>query len=486
MAVRKKTEQGAEPLMAKHETVASATLYSFSDASDYGYGEVTYLRQVSADKEVCVSLVMAKSRVVPSKPTTIPRMELTAAVVSAKVTALVKEELDMNLRSDTYWIDSMIVLGYIQNEVRRFRTYVANRQRKILELTKKDQWKHIDTKNNPADYASRGLSVGEEEKVRIWLNGPAVLWETNDPAELPAIQAVLPDDDPEIQPSLACNAVLLRNGDGVLKVLESRVSSWLRMKLVVARVMMFVDLLRKKRENHSISTNDVERAEKGILRMLQERHYSVEKKCLKEKKRLPASSKIRSLDPFLDIDEILRVGGRLRKAKLHHNVKHPIILPKKEVVVQRIIEYYHQEVAHLGRTSTLNEIRCRGYWVIKGTSQVNKVIVDCRRCRLLRGRAESQKMADLPLKRLADVEPPFTYCGLDMFGPFIVKEGRKELKRYGIIFTCYSCRAVHLETTTSMDTDTFIMSLRRFICRRGPVRSIRSDNGGTLSELNQS
>ncbi len=427
-----------------------------------------------------MSLVMAKSRVVPSKPTTIPRMELTAAVVSAKVTALVKEELDMNLRSDTYWIDSMIVLGYIQNEVRRFRTYVANRQRKILELTGKEQWKHIDTKNNPADYASRGLSVGEEEKVRRWLNGPDVLWETDDPAELPVVQAVLPDDDPEIQHSLSCNAVLCNNGDGVLTILENRISSWFRMKVVGARVMMFVDLLRKNRESDSISANDVESAEKWILRMLQGRHYSVERRCLKEKKRLPASSKIRSLDPFLDSDEILRVGGRLRKAKLHHDVKHPIILPKKEVVVQRIIEYYHHEVAHLGRTTTLNEIRCRGYWLINGTSQVNRVIANCRRCRLLRGRAESQKMADLPMKRVADMEPPFTYCGLDMFGPFVIKEGRKELKRYGIIFTCYSCRAVHLETTTSMDTDTFIMSLRRFISRRGPVRSIRSDNGGNF------
>ena len=202
---------------------------------------------------------------------------------------------------------------------------------------------------------------------------------------------------------------------------------------------------------------------------------------LEKGKGLLASSKIRSLDPFLDADGILRVGGRLRRSKVHHDVKHPIILPKKDIVVQRLIEYYHREVAHLGRTTTLNEIRLRGYWVINGTSRVNKVITDCRRCRLLRGRGESQKMSDLPTKRVTeDVEPPFTYVGLDMFGPFVVKEGRKELKRYGMIFTCYSCRAVHLETTTSMDTDTFIMALRRFICRRGPVRSIRSDNGGNF------
>ena len=89
-------------------------------------------------------------------------------------------------------------------------------------------------------------------------------------------------------------------------------------------------------------------------------------------------------------------------------------------------------------------------------------------------------MADLPEERASCAEPPFTCCGADAFGPFIITEGRKELKRYGIIFTCFSCRGVHIETTTSMDTDTFIQALRRFLGRRGPVRSIRSDNGGNF------
>ena len=77
-------------------------------------------------------------------------------------------------------------------------------------------------------------------------------------------------------------------------------------------------------------------------------------------------------------------------------------------------------------------------------------------------------MSDLPVERLT-VTPLFTYVGLDLFGPFTVKEGRKERKRYGVIFTCLSCRAVHLEVVNSMDTDCFIQSLRRFIARRGNV-----------------
>ena len=110
---------------------------------------------------------------------------------------------------------------------------------------------------------------------------------------------------------------------------------------------------------------------------------------------------------------------------------------------------------------------------------MKSVVHRCVPCKLLRAQPLSQKMSELPSSRLADVAP-FTFCGTDMFGPFIVKEGRKEMKRYVIIFTCLSCRGVHLEMTGGADTDSFILALRRFIARRGPVRSIRSDNGGNF------
>jgi hypothetical protein len=106
----------------------SSSLHCYSDASDYGYGCAAYLRQVSADGEVVVSLVMAKSRVVPLKtPTTVPRMETTAGFTSAKVGALLMDELDIENLTWRFYVDSMIVLGYIQNETKRFRVYVVNR-----------------------------------------------------------------------------------------------------------------------------------------------------------------------------------------------------------------------------------------------------------------------------------------------------------------------------------------------------------------------
>ena len=94
-------------------------------------------------------------------------------------------------------------------------------------------------------------------------------------------------------------------------------------------------------------------------------------------------------------------------------------------------------------------------------------------------------MADLPTDRLSK-EPPFTYIGLDMLGPFLIKQHRNEMKRYVIIFTCLSSRAVHLEVVYTMETDSFIQSLR-FIARCGNICLIRCDNGtnftGVQSEV---
>ena len=116
-------------------------------------------------------------------------------------------------------------------------------------------------------------------------------------------------------------------------------------------------------------------------------------------------------------------------------------------------------------------------------------ISKCVRCKILRGKFQQQQMADLPKDRISE-EPPFSYCGIDMFGPFTVKDGRKKKKRYGALFTCLSSRAVHIEVSHSMTTGSFIMCLRRFIGRRGYARVIRTDNDtnsvGASAELIES
>ena len=205
-------------------------------------------------------------------------------------------------------------------------------------------------------------------------------------------------------------------------------------------------------------------------------------------KKLKQTSSIQRLDPFLDESGLARVGRRIRRSDLSIQEKHTIILPKSSHITTLVIRHYYDEVQHQGRLLTLNEIRQAGYWIIHGRSVVSNVIHKCVKCRRQRGVTETQKMADLPLDRIKETAP-FTYAGVDAFGPWYIREGRKRVKRYGIIFTCMASRAIHLETLNSMDTDSFLCALRRFICRRGNVRQLRSDRGtnfiGAKGELTQ-
>ena len=125
---------------------------------------------------------------------------------------------------------------------------------------------------------------------------------------------------------------------------------------------------------------------------------------------------------------------------------------------------------------TLNELRASGYWIVSGNPMVRQFISKCVTCRHLGGNQGEQKMADL-LKSLPDPAPPFTYCGVDFFGPWHIQRGRAVVKRYGALFTCLASRAVHIEVTDSLETDSFINALTRFTCRRGSLREIRCDRG---------
>lgn len=191
--------------------------------------------------------------------------------------------------------------------------------------------------------------------------------------------------------------------------------------------------------------------------------------------KLPSNHQLHQLDPFLQ-DGIMRVGGRLRRASAPLELRHPAILPKDCAVTRLILAHFHEKTQHQGRGQTLNEVRANGYWVIGGSKAVAQYVRQCVPCRRSRGPTEEQRMADLPVDR-TDPSPPFTYCGMDCFGPFQTKQGRKVYKRYGLLFTCLCSRAVHIEMLEDLTTDAFINALRCFIAIRGAIRHIRSDQG---------
>ena len=186
------------------------------------------------------------------------------------------------------------------------------------------------------------------------------------------------------------------------------------------------------------------------------------------------TSSIYRLNPFVD-KGVLRFGGRLNNADILQESKHPIILPCKSNVTMLIIRDAHEHLGHTGRGHVLARLHEK-YWIVAANSAVRQLISSCVTCRRTKAPPQDQKMADLPKDRLTPA-PPFTYVAVDYFGPFTTKQGTKEPKRYGALFTCLVGRAVHIEITNSLETDSFLNALHRFIARHGPVREIRCDNG---------
>ena len=141
------------------------TLPHFSDASETGYGQASYIKMINENGDVHCCLIFWKSRVAPVKYISIPILELIAVTFPVKVSDMLRRELDIPVASEEFWTDSQVVLGYISNEAGRFKTFVANRVQFIGETTKVQQWHYLSSQSNPADYASRGLDVRNLEKI---------------------------------------------------------------------------------------------------------------------------------------------------------------------------------------------------------------------------------------------------------------------------------------------------------------------------------
>ncbi|XP_049419820.1 uncharacterized protein LOC125880984 [Epinephelus fuscoguttatus] len=450
--------------------IISTELHHFSDASNTGYGSCSYLRYKNDRNEIYCSLVMAKSRVAPSKITSIPRLELSAAVTSARISAMLKEELQMKIDKECFWTDSQVVLAY-NNEARRFHVFVANRIKLIREKTDPNNWHYVDTTQNPADLASRGLRAADIPSSG-WLSGPKFLWEL-EVLPIPRPSTELLVGDPELK-SVHVSAVEVSEHADILSRLE-RFSSWTTLTKVVARIKR---LGSKLKYVDPVSVAERTRAAEEVFKLLQQQAFSSELKVLQRKPQganLPKSSPLFSLDPILE-EGLLRVGGRLKGSTISEKQKHPIILPKDSHITKLILLHFHSKICHQGRNQTLMELRVNGFWVIGGRKTVAKLIYKCVQCRKQRRPVEEQKMSSLPEER-CEISAPFTFCGMDCFGPFAVKNGRKEIKRYGLIITCLSSRAVHIEMLDDLSTDAFINALRCFISLRGAVSQLRCDQG---------
>lgn len=479
-------------------------LQHFADASEEGYGTVSYLLQRNSRNEVHCAFMLGKARVAPLKPITVPRMELTAATMAARIDRVLTSELQLPLQPSVFWSDSTTVLKYISNQTSRFRTFVANRVDAILKCSSPEQWRYINTSLNPADFASRGLRAESFMQSHTWLQGPDFLTKPMEewPEEVHPVEG-LTTDDPEVKGNLVCASTIKECEDVVLEFLHY-FSSWFKLKRAVAWMLkvksILLQLCRKRKELCAVKTQpEVERdmegfkdslfqgdtnkltvenlakAEEAIIRYCQRKTFPKEISALSKGQGVKRTSSLFKLSPVLE-QGILRVGGRLSRAALPEEAKRPAILSKDLHVTKLILREIHENLAHSGRNHVISKLRTK-FWVPGANSAVRKILARCIACRREHGVAGQQQMADLPRDRVLPDDPPFTNCGVDYFGPFEIKRGRSTVKRYGVIFTCLTTRAIHLEMAASLDTDSFIHALRRFIARRGQIKTLRSDNG---------
>ena len=457
-------------------------LHHFSDASNYGYGQCSYLRLVGKNGMHC-TLLCSKARIAPVKIITIPRLELTAALTSASMSQMLKKELDISIDDEYFWTDSKVVLAYINNDARKFHLFVANRVQKIHQLTEASQWYYVNTHHNPADIASRGTSVSGLLKSN-WFRGPDFLWDRGwKPEHGKMKDPSLDAEDPEIKKVNVLQTTTSTSSRSLTERLEV-LSKW----STIIKVLALLRRVARCAHGGSRLSPCEERlgAETFLIKLLQSEAFEAEIESLQKGQQVRSNSQLHRLKPFIDEELIVRVGGRLSNSdEMLSLQKHPAVLSKCQLT-GLLVRDYHQKVQHQGRGITLNELRASGYWILGGAKVVQNFIFNCVTCRRLRRPVEEQQMADLPKDRLTP-SSPFSYCGMDVFGPFLVKRGRSEIKRYGLLVTCLLCRGVHIELLEDMSTDCFLNALRCFIALRGTVRQLRCDQGsnfvGAKSEL---
>lgn len=473
----------------------------FCDASTMAIGAVAYLKTIQEDI-VDIGFVMGKSKLAPQSEPTIPRLELCAAVLAVEVAELIQDELDLKLDSIKFYTDSRVVLGYIHNQSRRFYVYVHNRVQRIRQTTNPEQWQYVRTEDNPADIASRSVPASRLTQT-MWFSGPTFLRKlSSQPEPIQSFSLVSPELDAEIRPDVKSYATQLQKKGLSIERFE-RFSTFNTLQravaflIHVARSYKSPNMMDKCRGWHKCelprSPDELSQAREVIIRAVQRKAFGKEFETLERDKPIPINSCLRRLNPILQND-LICIGGRLKNADVEIDQKNPVILPKDNHVSLLLIRHHHTQVKHQGRHLTEGAVRAAGLWILGGKRLINSTLHKCVTCRRLRGRMQEQLMADLPPERLKAC-PPFTYVGLDVFGPWHITTRRTrgvqpESKRWAILFCCMSSRAVHIEVIASMDTSSCINALRRFFAIRGPAKQLRSDCGtnfiGACRELGMS
>jgi len=458
---------------------ATYQLHGFSDASELAYAAVIYLRSELPNNDIQVRLICSKTKVAPVKQLSIPRLELCGASLLSSLIRKVTQALSTVSFGEIYgWSDSTVTLGWIAGHPSRWKTFVANRVTNIQNHLPPSQWKHVPGTDNPADLASRGVTSSQLADSTIWWNGPS--WLSKPPSSWPISPLKQYDVQDELRP-VKSQVLLASTSSDIL----DRFSSLSKLIRVTSYITRFKQGCLKipRSESTMLSTAELRDSLMTWIKVVQQSNFQDIIASIQSKS---TSHPLSSLNPFIDQNGILRVGGRLSNADITVDAKYPTLLPKKSQLTKLIISNEHIKLLHAGAQMMMASLSQR-YWIVGGRSLIRHYVHKCVRCIRFRAITLNQFMGDLPKQRVQPTRP-FLTSGVDFSGPFNIKSmkgrGGKVTKAYLCLFVCLSTKAVHLELASDLSSECFLAALKRFTSRRGICSNLYSDNGSNFIGAN--
>jgi len=464
----------------------SYDLCGFSDASTKGYAAIVYLRVTTKSGSVGVYLLGSKTKLAPMKTSSIPRLELSGAVLLALWLGRIQRALEPQIEiSNVFaWSDSTIVLSWLSNPHTSFKTFVSNRICQIQTIIPACQWLHVRSEFNPADCASRGLRPSELKEAALYWKGPTFLLSSVDSWSAGTSRLTL-DQLPEVQ--LVC--VVAQSHP--LQEWYARFSSFDHMIRVVARLRRFISRCRRMDvESGFLKQSELNTALITVVKSAQGHFFRDVISNLTRGEEVQRKG-IARLSPFLDSFGVVRVGGRLQNTNWSERRRHPMLIPKEAHLAMLVTRHWHSYACHAG-PRLLSALVQRRFWVVGIRLVVHRVIRRCTICARTKPVNPQPMMADLPRFRVQEAHP-FSVVGIDYAGPLQMKElslrKARIVKVYIAVFVCMTTKAVHLESVSAMSTEAFRLTLDRFVARRGLPSSIYSDCGtnfvGAAKQLRQ-
>ena len=460
------------------------SLCIFCDASKSSYGFAIY--------NVCngsSQLMFAKSRVAPSKPKTLPMLELLGVYLALKCLPMVLDSFpSIKFQNVTVAVDSQIVLQWLLSEsVTTKSIFTRNRIKDISVFLKtivddygiSINFKYVKSEDNPCDLITRGLSYTDfNKKLPFWLNGPKWLstYQSSWPeSDLGCLSAASKQQTQPAKITASFNTCVDPLGVETLVDIQ-KYSDLNKLFRVTSYVLKAVNVIvRKTKEDTAQSAKLYWIKEMQKECFAQELAY-LNNSDVKNPNEVPTL--VNNLDLFLDSKGVIRSRGRIGKTlKYDFDVLNPVLLAKDHRLTQLIVEFYHQKCKHLGIQTTLNTVRTSGFWIPRMRQVVKRILGLCMTCRRFNNLAfRYPKMTNLPKHRVNFIRP-FQHTGIDFTGHLWVKNKKDEnVKMYLLIFTCLNVRAIHIELVPDMSTHSFVLAFLRFVNIYGIPTHVYSDN----------